>query len=355
MSTDERKHAPTYRRIRDAREKGKVLRSGDVRDAMQFGMVLIALAWCGRPLVEGLGETLKAGILEAGSSAHRTISEAELTGQTLHTGQVLFVLVGPFALAAVIGGFFSILAVGGWNVSTRPLTMDFGRLNPSAGLGRLKPQKAGLDLVRVLIALLGFVWIAWGTVHAMVEDALTFGRIMPAQAASLGWSVAEGYLRKAWVVMALLAGVDYGVQRFRYMKDLRMTRQEVKEEHRMQEGAPEIKARVRKAQRALLRKRMLANVKTATVVVTNPTHYAVALEYKRDQMFAPKVVAKGGDLIAERIKAVAREHGVPVVENVPLARALFANTDVGDTIPGDLFEAVAEVLAYLIKLKQLVF
>jgi flagellar biosynthesis protein FlhB len=353
--SDERQHKPTARRIRDAREKGKVLRSGDLRDTLQFGGVLIALAWCGRPLVEGLGNTLKAGLLAMGTSGHRTISEAELSGMTLETGKVLLFLVGPIAFAAMIGGFFSTIVVGGWNVSTRPLGLDFSRLSPAAGLGRLKPSKAGLDLVRILLALSGFVWIAIGTVRTMVDDTMTFGRIMPAQAASLGWSLAEGYLRRAWVVMAILAGVDYGLQRYRYMEGLKMTHQEVKEENRMQEGAPEIKARVRKAQRALLRKRMLAAVKNATVVVTNPTHYAVALEYKREQMFAPKVVAKGADYMAERIKKVAREHNVPVVENVSLARALYANAEVGDSIPGDLFEAVAEVLAYLIKLKQLVF
>jgi flagellar biosynthetic protein FlhB len=353
--SDERQHKPSTKRITDARLKGKVLRSGDVRDVMQFGAVLIAIAWFGRPLVEGLADALKAGILAMGSSGHRTISEAELSGLTLQTGKLLLVLVGPIALASIIAGFFAILTVGGWNVSTQPLGLDFSRLSPAAGFARLKPSKAGLDLVRILLALTGFVWIAWGTVHAMVEDTLAFGRIMPTQAAALGWNVAEGYLRRAWVVMAILAGVDYGVQRFRYMQGLKMTRQEVKEESRMQEGAPEIKARVRKAQRQLLRKRMLANVKAATVVVTNPTHYAVALEYKRDQMFAPKVVAKGVDFMAERIKKTAREHNVPVVENVALARALYANAEVGDTIPGDLFEAVAEVLAYLIKLKQLVF
>ena len=133
-----------------------------------------------------------------------------------------------------------------------------------------------------------------------------------------------------------------------------MTKQEVKDESRMMEGNPEIKGRIRKVQREMARRRMLAAVPEATVVITNPTHIAVALEYHRERMAAPKVVAMGGDLMAERIKTVAREHGVPIVENVPLARALFANAEVGDSIPGDLFEAVAEVLAYLIKLKQLV-
>jgi flagellar biosynthetic protein FlhB len=352
---EDRDQKPTTKRIRDARERGQVLRSRDVHDAVQLGGILIALAWFGRPLVEGLGQTVAAGLLEVGASAHRTISEAELSGLTMQTGRTLLVLVGPLAATAVIAGLLSTFVVGGWNFSSEPLTLNFGKLNPANGLSRLGPSKAGLDLVRTILALAGLAWIAVGSVEAMVQDTLTLGRIMPAQAASLAWQVADGFLRRAWVVLALLAGADYGMQRFRYLQGLRMTKQEVKDEQRMTEGAPEIKARVRKAQREILRKRMLAAVPTATVVVTNPTHVAVALEYKRERMFAPKVVAKGGDHMAERIKKVAREHHVPIVENVALARALFANTEVGDTIPGDLFEAVAEVLAYLIKLKQLVF
>jgi len=331
------------------------MRSRDVHDAMQLGAVLMALAWFGRHLVEGVGQTLAAGLVEVGASAHRTISEAELSGLTMETGKALAILVGPIALASVLGGLFSVTIAGGWNISPHPLTLNFGKLNPANGLSRLKPSRAGLDLVRTLVALSGLAWIAINSIQSMVRDTTTLGRIMPAQAALLAWSVAESYMRRAWVVLALLALADYGLQYFRFMQGLRMTKQEVKDENKLTDGNPEIKGRIRRAQRDLLRRRMLKAVKEATVVVANPTHFAVALEYKRDRMFAPKVVAKGADFMAERIKTVAREHGVPIVENPTLARALYANTEVGDSIPGDLFEAVAEVLAYLIKLKQLVF
>jgi len=133
-----------------------------------------------------------------------------------------------------------------------------------------------------------------------------------------------------------------------------MTRQEVRDEARMSEGNPEMKARVRRVQREMNRSRMLKAVPQATVVITNPTHFAVALEYRRQEMSAPKVVAKGQDLMAARIRKIAREHGVPIVENVTLARALYKNVDIGDTIPGSLFGAVADVLAYLVRIKQLV-
>jgi flagellar biosynthetic protein FlhB len=133
-----------------------------------------------------------------------------------------------------------------------------------------------------------------------------------------------------------------------------MTRQEVRDEAKLNEGSPEIKARVRRVQREMSRRRMLQAVKTATVVVTNPTHFAVALEYRRSEMVAPRVVAKGQDHMAARIRALAREHGVPIVENVTLARALHKSAEIGDTIPAALFGAVAEVLAYLVRIKQLV-
>jgi len=159
---------------------------------------------------------------------------------------------------------------------------------------------------------------------------------------------------KAAILLLVLGGADYGYQYFRFMRTNRMTKQEVKDETRNSEGNPEIKGRIRSMQRSLFRRRMMAAVPTATVVITNPTHYAMALEYRRGEMPAPRVVAKGKNLIARRIKAIAREHGVPIIENKPLAQALYKGANVGDLIPGALFDAVAEVLAYLIRLKQLV-
>jgi flagellar biosynthetic protein FlhB len=150
-----------------------------------------------------------------------------------------------------------------------------------------------------------------------------------------------------------LGAADYAVQRWRWFMNLKMTRKEVRDDAKGNEGNPEIKARVRRIQRDMARNRMLKSVETATVVITNPTHFAVALEYRRGEMAAPVVVAKGQDHLAARIRTIARERGVPIVENVTLARALYKTADVGQTIPADLFGAVAEILAYLVRLKQL--
>jgi flagellar biosynthetic protein FlhB len=354
VSTEERTEKPTWKRLRDARDKGQVLRSREVHDVLQMGAVVLALVWFAHYTLEGLAAILMFSLEAMGHGARRAITAGELTRMGLETGRTLAVLVGPIALASVIGGLAGVMAQGGINLSAEPLTPNLGKLNPVNGLKRLVPTKAGLDLVRTLFALAGMLWVGHGVLQGLLEDVQQLGRAPLPQSGLLAWTAMITFLKRSLIVMAVLAGADYGLQRWRYMKGLRMTKQEIKDESRMQEGNPEIKGRVRKAQREMARKRMLAAVPTATVVITNPTHIAVALEYRREKMFAPTVVAMGADHLAAKIRAIARDRGVPIVENVTLARALYANADVGEVIPGDLFEAVAEVLAYLIRLKQLV-
>jgi flagellar biosynthetic protein FlhB len=175
----------------------------------------------------------------------------------------------------------------------------------------------------------------------------------PQVAAAEGWSHLQRLLTQVGIALLAIAGADYGLQSWRHFSSLKMTKQELKDEAKSNEGSPEVKARVRRIQREMNRKRMMTAVKTATVVITNPTHYAVALEYRRSSMSAPIVVAKGRDHVAMRIKKIAREAGVPLVENVALAQGLYKSAEVGDEIPGALFGAVAEVLAYLVRIKQL--
>jgi len=352
--SEERTEQPTAKKLRDAREKGQVPRSREVNDAMQLAAALIALTYFGRIMVEGLSRHVASGLETMGRTAHRTVTAGDITGLAAEIGVSLGVLVGPIAIAAIVGGVGAVAVQGGWVLSWEPLKMNVNRLSPMNGLRRLAPSKAGLDLLRTLLIFTGLVWLAIDSISAILRQTTTLGRVTAAHAGALTWEAAGLLLRRSLIVFATLAAADFFLQRFRHRQSLKMTKQDVKDEMRLMEGNPEIKARIRKAQREMARKRMLAAVPQATVVLTNPTHIAVALEYRREQMTAPKVVAMGGDLMAERIKTVAREHGVPIVENVPLARALFAHADVGDTIPGDLFEAVAEVLAYLIRLRQLV-
>lgn len=352
--SEERTEQPTGKKLRDAREKGQIARSKEVHDAFQLAAALIALTWFGRVMVEGLSRQVVTGLEGMGRTAKRTVTPGDFTGLAMEMGLTLVVLVGPIAAASVIGGIGSVAAQGGWNLSWEPLQFNLNKLSPLAGIKRLAPSKAGLDLVRTLMIFIALAWVAYDLVQQMLQQSITLGRVTAEQAGALTWQSVALFMRRALVVFATIAAADFFLQKWRYKQGLRMTKQEVKDESKMMEGNPEIKGRVRKMQREIARRRMLADVPKATVVITNPTHIAVALEYQRERMAAPKVLAIGGDLMAERIKKVAREHGVPIVENVALARALYANAEVGDSIPGDLFEAVAEVLAYLIKLKQLV-
>lgn len=351
--SSERTEQPTAKRLKDAKKRGQVARSRDLGDALHLGIALLVLAWWGNSMLRGLGVALQESLSRMGQSPLRTVTGGEVVGLAVHGIWQLSWLVGPIALGALASTAVATQAQGGFNLATEGLRFDLTRLNPANGLKKLAPSKAGLDLVKTLIVATVVGAVAWVAIRNLVADAPALALSHPSTAATMGWEHLRTFLWRAVIAMVALAGADVGLQRWRHLQGLKMTRQEVKDDHKLAEGSPEIKARVRRVQREMTRKRMLAAVPSATVVVTNPTHFAVALKYERGQS-APEVVAKGADHLALRIRTLAREHGVPIIENPPLARSLYGRAEVGDRIPAELFEAVAEVLAYLIRLKQLV-
>jgi flagellar biosynthetic protein FlhB len=354
MAADDRTEQPTSRRLQDAKKKGQLPRSKEVAEAVQLVGVLIALSWAGPALLRGLMSATREGLERLGTSPLRTIEPGELTTIALQQVGMLGILVGPIAATAAITVFGGFVFQGGWNVATEAIRLDFGKLNPANGLKRLALPRAGLDLVRMLLVVSVICWLSYRVVMQTVLDAPVMGLSSPVDAADMGWSGVLLLLKQCAVLLAVVALADLGLARWRYYKGLRMTKQEVRDDMRLTEGNPEIKGKIRRRQRDMVRKRMMAAVPKATVVITNPTHYAVALEYRRGEMSAPVVVAKGRGPLAARIREIARKFDVPIVENVPLAQALYRGTEVGDQIPGELFGAVAEVLAYLIRLKQVV-
>ena len=351
--SQERTEQPTSKRLRDAAERGQVARSKEVQDVVQLAAALMTLSWVGSYMVRTLADRVGAGLSRIDGVAHRTVMPSELTAIAASYLGSLALIVGPVMLTAVVAGLAAVSAQGGWNVSWEPLQPKFSKLSPVNGIKRLVPTKAGLDLVRVALVATALAWVAWGVVQPFVETAPLLSRVNLADATGSTWQTVLTLVKRGLIVFATIATADYLLKRYQLRRSLKMTKQEVKDEHKMLEGNPEIKGRVRRLQRDLARRRMLAAVPKATVVITNPTHFAVALEYKRDAMAAPRVVAKGADLVAQRIKDVARAHGIPTVENVTLARALYAHAEIDEVIPANLFEAVAEVLAYLVRLKQL--
>lgn len=349
----ERSEKPTGKRLRDARIRGQVPRSRDLTQALTLGAVLMAVSFAGPWVVGGLANELREGLIRMGSWSLRPLAPEDVNVLLVNRAVALAELAGPFALVAAVASVAAATAQSGWNWAPQALTLRWEALNPATGLQRLLPSRAGVDLLKTLLVATAVGYLCWGVVQGTLESVDPLGRMSIEEAAADAWRRTFGMVRDTVILLIALAGADYGLQRYRHTQSLLMTKQEVKEDSKMTEGNPEIKARVRRIQREVARRRMLAAVPKATVVITNPTHYAVALEYRRASMAAPVVVAKGKNLVAARIKALAKEHGVPIVENKPLAQALYRAAEVGDSIPGDLFEAVAEVLAYLIRLKQL--
>jgi flagellar biosynthetic protein FlhB len=354
MAQDDKTEDPTAKKLKDARKKGQIARSRDLAVAAATVAAVIALGRAGGHIVEGLAEELTKSLAHFGDHPLDNISATDLNGLVIKGLITLAVLVAPIAMATVVAGVGTQGLQGGWNFSPEALHFNFDRLNPANGIKRFAPMQSGMDTLKTMGAVIVISYLGYGAVKTALTDGPRLPWLTPFDAALVGWGHAESFLWKVAIGLALLAIGDYALQHHRLKTSLRMTKQEVRDEGKQQDGSAETKGRVRRIQRDMARRRMISDVDRATVVITNPTHFAVALEYRRGEMAAPVVVAKGADFIAAQIRERARKNGIPLVENKPLAQTLFKTAEVGQAIPADLFAAVAEVLAQLIRLKQLV-
>jgi flagellar biosynthesis protein FlhB len=349
---DDRTEQPTARRLQEARKRGQIVRTKEAGQAASLIAATVALGWLGSSIIARLGQTLTRGLERIGQSP-ASIAPGDITQLSVESLSTIGMTVGPIALTSAITVLALHGAQGGLVFAPEALHVKWERLNPVTGFKRFGPGAGGIELLRAAIAATFIGALGWHLISAFLPTSADLARMAPAGAAAEMWATCATLIKQTTMGLLMLAGADYLVQRHQLHQSLRMTKQEVRDEQRLTEGNPEIKSRVRKIQREMVRRRMLSATKKAAVVITNPTHYAVALDYQRG-MSAPVVVAKGQDHLAIRIKAIAAEHGVPMVENVQLARALYSSAEVGEVIPGPLFEAVAEVLAYLIRIKRLV-
>ncbi len=352
-SSGEKTEKPSAKKLKDARQKGSVPRSADLVAALSLLAVTTVLARIGSTSLGRLQQHLSGALGGLADHAHATVTPESLGVLAQRDGVLLAIIVAPLMLTAAATGLAGNLVQSGWVFAPERLTPDFTKLSPANGFKRFAPSQAGITVVKAIIAVTIVASVLWSLGEAALADTPRLAWMSPGAAVTEAGNWVWRLLIRGGMALLLLAGADVGWQWWRHYQSLKMSKQDLRDEAKSSDGNPEVKARVRQIQRDMKRKRMLAAVKTATVVVTNPTHFAVALEYRRGAMMAPLVVAKGQDLLAARIKDIARQHGVPIIENKPLAQALFKGADVGDSIPGDLFGAVAELLAYLVRIRQL--
>ncbi|MCS6860193.1 MAG: flagellar biosynthesis protein FlhB [Abditibacteriales bacterium] len=349
MAFTDRTEAATPRRRQEVRQRGQVARSVELSSAFILTVCVIVLRYS----VPWLFTQLEG--LCARTLTHWP--ESDWTIETVHRGGLVAFLhcarlSAPIWAAAMLAGIAINLAQVGFLLTLEPLKPDFNRINPITGFGRLFSTRGGVELVKSVLKVALVSAVAFFTARSQLPLFISAAQMDTPESLRVLGGILYTLCLRVCVAMLLLAALDYIYQRVHFEQSIRMTREEVREEMRQLEGDPTLRARIRQRQRQIARQRMMQAVPRADVVVTNPTRLAVALRYVAGEMRAPTVVAKGQRLMAERIRAVARQHGVPIVENEPLAQALFKAVDVGQEIPAALYQAVAEVLAFVYRLKQ---
>jgi len=347
-SGGEKTEAPSSKRRADFRKKGQVAQSKEVQTAALFTLVLLFWIFYMPSFWSSMSEFL--------ATLWRNLSVFDgspsgITSLAIFIVKNMAVLLAPLFLLVMIIGVFSSLFQIGWLFTTQPLVPDLSKLDPIKGLGRMFSMKSLVDLVKSILKIILIGWVAYSTVLNNFEEALILVDTSVTETILYLGRIATLILAKVCAILILIAAIDFLYTSYEMEEKMKMTKQEVKEEYKEMEGDPYIKSQIRRIQQEMARKRMMAEVPSADVVVTNPTHFAVAIKYDSLSMDSPVVIAKGADHVAMRIRELARENDVPIIENPPVARLLH-NIDLGAAIPEELFKAVAEILAHVYSLKK---
>lgn len=344
----EKTEQPTPKRRQEARTKGQVPHSREVNSAVILLTAFLALRFLGPSMIKKITELFYYLYSDL---AHPNI-ESDLMQLSIHIIYSFLGIILPLLLTVAVTGLLISFLQTGPVFSFEQIRPKFNKINFIEGFKRIFSKRSFAELIKSILKVCVIGYILYASIK---NEYLLFPKMIdmsPLRAmialADLTFSVAF----KAGIVLLVLAVGDMLYQRWQYMQDLRMTKQEVKEEIKQTEGNPQIKAKIREKQRQMAMNRMMHKVPQADVVITNPTHYAVALQYSPGTMEAPIVIAKGQDRVAERIKEIARENEIAIVENKPLAQALYRNVEINDPIPMELYQAVAEVLAFVYRLKK---
>ncbi|MGE8185167.1 MULTISPECIES: flagellar biosynthesis protein FlhB [Pseudomonas] len=340
---------PTEKRKKDSREKGEIARS------KELNTLAVMLAGAGGLLI--FGGALAQDMMEL-MRMNFTLSREVILDQRnmgaflLHSGQIALLAIQPVMITLLLAALIGPISLGGWLFAAGSLAPKFSRMNPGAGLKRMFSAKALVELLKALAKFFIVLFVALAVLSADIDDLMRIAH-EPLDMAIIhslqvvGWST-------LWMACGLIiiAAVDVPVQLWESHKKLLMTKQEVRDEHKDQEGRPEVKQRIRQLQREMSQRRMMAAIPEADVVITNPTHYAVALKYDPDKGSAPVLLAKGSDFLALKIREIAVANNVLLLESPALARSIYYSTELEQEIPGGLYLAVAQVLAYVYQIRQ---
>jgi len=345
----EKTEPASERRLEKAREEGNVARSRELTTFVMLATASAGLWLAGESLGASLSGALRRGLQFERASAFDPAHMLSQSGlMVLHA----LMAIGPLFAMMVVAAVVAPLMLGGWMFSGKAVAPNFGKLNPLAGIGRMVSAQALAELVKALAksALIGGV--AWWVIVDDIEAVMALMSQPAHEALPHALVLVAKHCALIAATLFLVALVDVPFQLWNYYRKLRMSREDVRQEHKESEGDPHIKAQIRRQQQQMARRRMMAEVPKADIVLTNPTHFAVALQYLDSDMRAPRVVAKGTELVAARIREMAREHKVAILEAPPLTRALYRHTKLGEEIPAGLYTAVAEVLAWVYQLKR---
>lgn len=345
----EKTESASPRRLEKAREEGQIARSRELGTFLLLAVGAAALWMTGGLLYRGLSGVMQGGLAFDQRIAHDTTVMVNLAVDGF--GKALLVLLPVFG-ALVVTAVLASVALGGLVFSTKPLEFKFDKLNPLSGIKRMFSAQTLIELVKALgKALLVGGAAAWTLWHYQPQ-MMSLMHVAPSAALVTALKLVAICCAIIIASLFLIVLIDVPWQIFSHLKKLRMTKEDVKKEHKESEGDPHVKARIRQTQRAAARRRMMSEVPKADVIVTNPTHYAVALVYNEKELAAPRVVAKGTGLIAAKIREIGAEHRIPMLEAPPLARALHQHVELGQEIPSALYTAVAEVLAWVFQLRS---
>lgn len=350
----EKTEPATEKKLRDARNEGQVAKSREIAN----GLGLLALFVVLRVWVGIMGQQF----LDVFANIYGRISETVVFWRGGMPGNDVYlvfrdilidvvVITGPLAIIGLIVAFVSDVAQVGWNPTSKPMQPKFSKMDPISGFKKILSLNSLVELIKSIAKIGLIVYICytylkdkWGLLFLLYDMPLIQAlQLVATTVTDLGMRIAAVYM--------VIAAADFIYQKVKFARDMRMTKQEIKDEYKQQEGDPQIKGKIRQRMREASQRRMMQDLPKADVVITNPTHYAVAIKYDPDVADAPIVLAKGEDYMAAKIKEVAKEHKIEIVENKPLARMLYANVEIGQAVPPELYQAVAEVLAFVYHLQ----